>query len=527
MANRKPVGGLRARRRKVVDPMMVPHEEAEADNRVLDEIAADAGVFDEVSETDDEMGATLEEWGDETEEAAVLEEKSVRRKYAKSTESASRKRKTVKTDIKEIEKNDEDEAPKKPERVSEKEMKKQEKIDAKNAEYEKKGKNLWIDEKGRKYKIKKDGTKKRKMRGWTKILLVFLLIVLCAGGVLAFYAYNILDRTSQVFSGNPFDIIFSNVELKKDEYNRTNILVYGNAEDEPEHGGAYLTDSIIVLSVDQDKKIASMFSIPRDLYVNYTVAGDERMSCSVGYYGKINATYLCALHANDEDTDKAATYFGRKITEITGLDIHYYVGVDWTVLTTIVDTLGGIDVDVYSADERGILDYCQGDLRLPAGVSHLDGDQALRLARARNAQGGYGLPNSNFDRERNQQRIINAIKAKALNVGLLADPDKVFKLIDGLGENVKTNVTTAEAKTFLEVVSGMEGGVSSIDTQKLYSTGRIGNASVVIPAGSTTENPYYYTRIRETLRAEIDADTEEYEKAKNPTSTEESEEVKE
>lgn len=52
------------------------------------------------------------------------------------------------------------------------------------------------------------------------------------------------------------------------------------------------------------------------------------------------------------------------------------------------------------------------NLRLPAGVSHLDGKTALKLARARNAAGGYGLHRSNFDREMNQQRIISAIFRK-------------------------------------------------------------------------------------------------------------------
>jgi LCP family protein required for cell wall assembly len=310
------------------------------------------------------------------------------------------------------------------------------------------------------------------------------------------------------------DAFFNKKPLQKDEYGRTNILVFGTAEDDEGHGGAMLTDSILILSIDQDRKIASTFSVPRDLWVNYTVSGEDSLYCTVGYKGKINATYYCKLEDVNQDKDAAARYFAKKITEVTDVQLQYYVAVDFLVLRDVVNILGGIDVDVHATDDRGIYDICMHNLKLDKGMNYnLNGDMVLDLARARNAYGGYGLANSNFDREINQQRIINGIKNKALNIGILADVNKVKGLLESFGDNVKTNITWAEMGTAMDVITGLHGDVESIDTRTLYGTGRIGGQSVVIPAGANVDSEYSlynYNRIHLYLRNQLDEDTANY-----------------
>lgn len=347
-----------------------------------------------------------------------------------------------------------------------------------------------------------------------KILIVFLFLILGAIGFGAYYFFSVYSAASGALEGNPMDAFLNKKPLVKDEHGRTNILIFGTAEDDEGHGGAMLTDSILIISLDQDRKIASTFSVPRDLWVNYTVTGEESLWCSVGYKGKINATYYCKQEAVNGDRDVAARYFAKKITEITDVQIQYYVAVDFRVLRDVVNILGGIDVDVHATDDRGIYDICMHNLKLNKGMNYnLNGDVVLDLARARNAYGGYGLANSNFDREINQQRIVNGIKNKALNIGILADVNKVKGLLEAFGENVKTNITWAEVGTAIDVVNGLHGDVESIDTRSLYGTGRIGNQSVVIPAGANVESDYSlynYNRIHLRLREELDKDTEEY-----------------
>ena len=347
-------------------------------------------------------------------------------------------------------------------------------------------KELAKDRKRLKKKTKKEKTS---IPLWTKILIVVLSSIIVLMIAAAIFGYMLLSHTANVFKGNPMDILIR-TELARDENNLTNILIFGTSEDAEGHDGGLLTDSILVASVDQERKTSKIFSIPRDLWVNYSVPGGETMNCVVGTQGKINATYMCALNEYKNNKDQASRYFAKKISEITGLNLQYYISLDWSALRTVVDELGGIDVDVYADVDAGIHDTCQ-HLDLAKGMNYgLNGSMALKLARARNAgcdEGGdFGLSRSNFDREINQQRIFNAIKNKAFSIGVLGKPTKVIRLIDSLGNNVKTNITMAEVRTLIDIATNLNGEVESIPTVEQFGVGRIGIQSVVLPKGAST-----------------------------------------
>lgn len=340
--------------------------------------------------------------------------------------------------------------------------------------------------------------KKKWSRG-KKIALaigIIILIMLIAVGV---YAYTILGKVSDIFEGNPTDIL-TPIALQEDDNGRSNILIFGTSEDDEGHSGAQLADSILVLSVDQNNNKAAMFSIPRDLWIDYG------MACSVGYSGKINATYLCGLEANNNDEKAASQYFANTVGNVLNMSIPYYIKVNYGAVSGITDALGGIDVDVYSDDPRGLYDVRTG-LNLQPGVNHLNGEQALLLARARNSKGGYGLSRSNFDREKNQQRIIQALQQKALSLGVLANPQQALSILDSLGENIRTNITMSELRQILDIALAMGGNqIKSIDLTDLLTTGTVGSASVVLPTsgqGNFTELQNY---LSQQLTASEDSD---------------------
>ncbi len=366
-------------------------------------------------------------------------------------------------------------------------------------------------------KAKKPTTKKsdkNKVPLWAKIVMITLSVILVLIITAITLMYMLLSHSTAVFKGNPMDILISS-ELKKDENGQTNFLIFGTSEDAKGHGGQELTDSILVASINQEYKTAKVFSVPRDLWVNYSVAGGEPMSCTVGDRGKINATYLCALEEYKNSMsvsnakDAASLYFAKKISEVTGLSMHYYVAADWSAVKMIVDKIGGIDVDVYADDEDGIHDSCQ-NIDLKKGMYYnMNGDLAMKLARARNAAckpGDYGLSRSNFDREINQQRIMNAIKNKVSSIGILMNPGKVMSIIDGLGDNLRTNIVMSEVRTLIDFGTKLEGGIQPILTIDQFGTGRIGLSSVVIPAGASTYSEgslYNYTNFQRYLRSQI------------------------
>ena len=323
-------------------------------------------------------------------------------------------------------------------------------------------------------------SRKRKIITWS-IVGVFVTLALIAG----FYAYRIANNTSGIFQGNIFDALLSNDKLQTDANGRSNILIFGTSEDDPDHSGAQLADSIMVLSIDQETKDSYTVSIPRDLWVNYDTP------CSVGNSGKINATYYCGLEANSGDEDKASLAFADKVSDVIGTDIQYYVAVNYSVVRGLVDALGGVDVTIHSDDPRGIYDVATG-LRIDSGTHHVNGETALDLSRARNAKGGYGLSQSNFDREKNQQQVLKAIQDKALQTGTLTNPNKIVSLTDSLGQNIRTNVKSSELRTALDVAAGVRTADMATKplndpANPLLTTGNHAGQSIVRPIKGLTD----------------------------------------
>ena len=342
-----------------------------------------------------------------------------------------------------------------------------------------------VEQKGKEKRKKSAGSSPRRKiikRVILALIAVFLLIN-------AWMAIKAFMASSSVFKGDIFGLV-QQKELKADAGGRSNILIFGTSEDNEggNHPGGYLTDSIMVLSVDQKKKDAFMVSIPRDLWVKYGQA------CAAGYEGKINEVYGC--FSNDgEDSEAGAKGLAAQITTVTGLDIQYQVHVNYTVVREAVDAVGGIEVKVESEDPRGILDrnfdwkcnyQCYYVKYTNGEVAHMDGEHALAFMRARNAQGGYGLPNGNFDREKNQQKVIVALREKALSVGTLANPGKVTALIDATGDNLRTNFDTSEIRTVMSLATDIKTeAITSIDLidpeNMMMTTGSYGGVSIVKP----------------------------------------------
>lgn len=341
-----------------------------------------------------------------------------------------------------------------------------------------------------------------------KLLMAIAIILIIVGVVVGF---KLIFASGNIFSGNILDV-FTSKPLKKDSMGRSNILVFGTSEDDPSHledgSGAQLTDSLMVLSLDQTKKNAVMFSVPRDLWVDYG------QSCMAGFEGKINAFYECAAEGTSEQN--GAKELKRLIGETFGLDIQYYAKVNYTAVKDAVNAVGGITVDIDSDDPRGIYDpnfdwVCNNQcdmVKYPNGPAKLDGDHALALARARNANGGYGLGGGNFDREQYQQKIIIAMKEKAVSAGTIANPVTVSKLIDSLGDNIRTNFETGEVRTLVDLAGQInKDSIRSISLVKegksLVTTSMYGGQSIVQPVAGIDN----FSQIRSYLASQMGGET--------------------
>lgn len=329
----------------------------------------------------------------------------------------------------------------------------------------------------------------RRRLGWlTKRKVIAFLVVLALLSVF-YFGIKIFMTSSKLFSGNIFDLLGSGATLKVDQYGRSNILVFGTSEDDPSHtdAGADLTDSIMLISIDQKAKNTVMMSVPRDLWVKY---GSQ---CMNGSEGKINALYQCN-YDNGNDEKGGAQALMDLVGSKFGVDIQYYAHVNYTVVRDTVNAVGGVTVDIDSSDPRGVLDrnfdwachYKCYYVKWPNGPANLNGDQALALARARNDAGGYGLGGGNFDREQYQQKIIVALKDKAATAGTLANPVAISGILDALGSNVRTNFSAGEVKTLIKLAGDMPSSsikhASLVEPGKaVVTTGNAGGQSIVKP----------------------------------------------
>jgi LCP family protein required for cell wall assembly len=290
----------------------------------------------------------------------------------------------------------------------------------------------------------------------TTSLLSVLFIGFLLGG---WYGAKLLGNVNKVFHASiigDVSALWSNATLKGEDQGRVNFLLAGDSADDPGHGGADLTDSIMVVSIDTKNHTGFMLSIPRDLYVDLP-----------GNWGhqKINA-------ANEVTNFNQAGYPSGGMGQLEaivqtdlGIPIDYYGLIDYTAFKDAVGAVGGISINIQSPDPRGIYDSYT-NLKLPNGEVTLNGQEALNLARARCDAGVgdvcYGLPNSDFDRTQHQRQMLVALEQKAQTAGVLANPISVTKLFDAFGNNVKTDMNLQDVLRFVQLTKGMN--VSSLQS---------------------------------------------------------------
>lgn len=328
-------------------------------------------------------------------------------------------------------------------------------------------------------------------RFW-RILAFFGVLALIAGGAFLVKAGFVFNKISLGEDGLLKNLTKSlpgaKDELKGEKEGRINVLLLG-IRGEGIVGGGLLADTIMVVSLHpkeeknpNDTTRASMVSIPRDLYVKVPGRNEQR---------KINAVYaLGEERGRGEGLKDMRTIVG----EITGLDIPYGAVINFAGFKDLVDALGGITITLdapftetvqflgleqrcdgvkytipsgnyevkrvqrkngtyYDNPKRYPLCYakvnpetmeCGGNFKLPAGDNLLDGEKALCYARSR-------ATSNDFERAKRQQIVIDAIKAKALSAGTLADFGKINALMDSLGNNVLINFETWELKRLFEL----------------------------------------------------------------------------
>lgn len=184
---------------------------------------------------------------------------------------------------------------------------------------------------------------------------------------------------------------------------RVNVLFIGvDARDWQANVGAPRSDTMILFTIDPVSKTAGMLSIPRDMWVNIPGSG----------YGRINTAYSIGAGAKLPGGGPGLAM--KTVEQFLGVPVNYYAQVDFNTFTQMIDTIGGIDLNVR---ERLVLDPVgtgkdgtgMDHVVVTPGDRHLVGWKALAYARTRHTEGG------DVDRAQRQQDVIFAIMDKVFS----------------------------------------------------------------------------------------------------------------
>ena len=197
------------------------------------------------------------------------------------------------------------------------------------------------------------------------------------------------------------------------------------------------SDALMLATLNNKSKTVKLVSIPRDSLVYIP---------EVGYEDKIN-------HAHAYGGTRASI---ETVEELFEIPVDYYVKMNFDAFIDVVDALGGIEAEVpYTLLEKDQFD--RNTVQLEPGFQKLDGREALALARTRKQD-------NDLERGKRQQMILQSIMKEAASASSFT---KYGDVIDAVGDNMKTDMTFEEMKSFFAYI---KDGAPRVDTLQLNGT---------------------------------------------------------
>jgi len=276
----------------------------------------------------------------------------------------------------------------------------------------------------------------RRRRGCLITSLIVLLLVCIIGAFTFTTAQRVLAFGSAISTQSPL----SSQTGYMGGSDRVNLLVMGFGGGS--HDGAYLTDSMVVMSLMPQSHHTTLVSVPRDLWVQIPPGS--------GQYHKINTVYEFGSNNNANPAaggDAAAA----KVSLVTGLDVKYWLTINFQGFRDFINAIGGIDVYVpdsftakYPANDDPSINPNWITVHFSKGMQHMDGETAIRYARAR-----YVLDNpaegSDFARSARQQIMMKAALTK---VKQMSTWPSLLNALTALQHAIYTNLSLADLAQF-------------------------------------------------------------------------------
>ena len=277
---------------------------------------------------------------------------------------------------------------------------------------------------GNRFRNKEEKTKKHKKLKIFGIVIAIILIIVI---VLVALAYGFLNsklgklQIEQITNDlNELGISEANQDSEMSKYR--NIAILGLDSRYDTYDSDYRTDCIMVASINKETNEVQLYSIYRDTYVQMELDGEV-------IFDKINHAYYNGV----ENTLKT-------INENLDLNITEYVMADFTAIADLVDSVGGIEIDVDSEEINYINDYIKDVSSVigrtssnitHTGVQHLDGIQAVSYCRIRYTSG------LDYKRTERMREVLG-------------------KVVDKIKPKIRTNITVDEIKALIPMALNLK-----------------------------------------------------------------------
>lgn len=277
---------------------------------------------------------------------------------------------------------------------------------------------------------------RRRRKGCLITSLVVLLLVCIIGGLTLITAQRVLAFGSAISTQSPLSTQTGYMGTS----DRVNLLVMGYGGGN--HDGANLTDSMVVMSLLPQSHHTTLVSVPRDLYVQIPPGS--------GQYHKINTSYEFGSN-NGANPAAGGNAAAAKVSLVTGLDVKYWLTINFQGFREFIDAIGGIDVYVpdsftakYPANDDPSINPNWIKVHFSKGMQHMNGQTAIEYARAR-----YVLDNpaegSDFARSARQQIMIKAALTK---VKQMSTWPSFYNGLSALQRTINTNLSLADLMQF-------------------------------------------------------------------------------
>lgn len=354
---------------------------------------------------------------------------------------------------------------------------------------------------------KKDWKKARKRQLIRRFILAILLLLIGSFTFLVFspgsfklnlikelskykiVRYLIKTQVGDAYEENIYDKEFEDADLSIDEEVEkklsgfTNIALFGLDSRTNTFDSATRSDSIIIVSIDNDTGNMKMVSVYRDTMMKVVDTDGEVR------YGKVNSAY------NSGGIQEAVATLNSNLD----LNITDYVIVNFAGLTEIIDMMGGLELNI-TEDERQLINQYCGEMLQEAGSDetppvlnssgdvHVNGLQATAYCRIRKVN--YHSPtgevlNSDFGRTARQRAVMEKLITKAKNSGvgnLLNLVEKILNMNTAEKTFIKTSMSYDEVMDLVPVMIDYNM-VGSAGFPYTLATPRVDGASMVVAKG--------------------------------------------